>query len=479
MAKGAKSTLNNNDLWELPHKDQAVVITKKYDMYKPGMAFGTCKLFMTCKKQIAIQLTYGLLWSFTMFATPIFFYFLLNDLNNTNKDESHAWLYLAGLIASMVVSSICNQLGNMAGLHTAIQFKTIISNEIFKMCLKRRIPVLSNTDATTSHFDNNTDNLNVLSTTKYSPKSTEWDSGAVANLLNTDVNVLGEVMSLFHMFVGSTLQVIIAFSLLWCITGPASLFGLLALVIICILVGAKTIASPKYVSSYREACGKRLSIINEMLQSLRIIKLFAWEQQFCARIDEVREKELSVIWNYYVNFAIHFVGSTVSPVFVTVATLGTYTMLFGNTLNSTTAFTSIVLLESLRTAINQWSAAIYYYLQYRVIIQRITAFLSQPVLQSEDLNRPTMNDSSSERIGFINGEFSWNSANSSDASSNYSNTSTNYSNTSASSFCLNDLDIDFITGELNIITGQLAVVNHHCLWLYWVVSGFIRYTVLC
>ncbi|KAI9596586.1 hypothetical protein BDF19DRAFT_18768 [Syncephalis fuscata] len=113
MANGAKKTLSNNDLWELPQKDQATVITKKYDLYRPDMSFGSYKLFMTCKKQIAIQLTYGLLWSITMFATPAFFYFLLDDLNNAHKHESHAWLYLTGLIASMIVSSICNQLGNM------------------------------------------------------------------------------------------------------------------------------------------------------------------------------------------------------------------------------------------------------------------------------------------------------------------------------------------------------------------------------
>ncbi|KAI9596585.1 P-loop containing nucleoside triphosphate hydrolase protein [Syncephalis fuscata] len=249
-----------------------------------------------------------------------------------------------------------------------------------------------------------------------------------------------------HVFVGCIIQIIIAFSLLWYIIGAASLFGLAAFIIFNVGICIPGFRSAKFIEIYREACGKRLSAISEMLQSMRIIKLFAWEQQFCARVDEAREKELSASWDNFYNYSIYAGGSAVSSVLTTVATLGAYTMLFKHILTSTIAFTSIAVLESLRIAVTQISNGIYYYFQYRVIIQRITSFLSQPVLPSDALNNFT-NNNHPERIGFVNAEFHWNLADNNDSSSSSSNDS------SASYFSLTGLNVEFIVGELNIIAG--------------------------
>ncbi|RKP22882.1 hypothetical protein SYNPS1DRAFT_25189 [Syncephalis pseudoplumigaleata] len=121
MADSARHTLTNSDLWELPAEDQIRTIARRCEQH--GQPFGTRLLFMACRRRILLQIAYGLLWSITLFAIPGFFYLLLDDLSIKSAADSHAWLYLTGLFASMIVSSVFYQRGFMEGHHIALQFK--------------------------------------------------------------------------------------------------------------------------------------------------------------------------------------------------------------------------------------------------------------------------------------------------------------------------------------------------------------------
>jgi ABC transporter transmembrane region len=43
-----------------------------------------------------------------------------------------------------------------------------------------------------------------------------------------------------------------------------------------------------------------MSIVNELLQGIRVVKLFAWENQFLRKIIEARKYEVAVYLNYEV-----------------------------------------------------------------------------------------------------------------------------------------------------------------------------------
>lgn len=42
----------------------------------------------------------------------------------------------------------------------------------------------------------------------------------------------------------------------------------------------------------------RIKVENEVLGGMKIIKLYAWEQPFLAKITATRDRELSALWNY-------------------------------------------------------------------------------------------------------------------------------------------------------------------------------------
>ncbi|KAI8052914.1 hypothetical protein BDF22DRAFT_743591 [Syncephalis plumigaleata] len=440
MADGAKKPLGNSDMWELPESSQTSPLIKRYEYYNHNRAFGTYGLFIACWPQLAKQFVYSILWSIVTFGVPIFFYLLLQDLSSVDARDSKAWLYLAGMFISMILCSILFQLCCMAGQCAGLQFKSIMSNEIFKMCLKQHMPI-------TKHDDNNAESTDTTSNGK--SNSSKWDKGAVTNLLGSDANMFHEAIANLHALLGGILQVIIGCTLIWYIVGEAILFTLLAILFYTCANFVVMRLSPGLIFKRQTAIGKRLSLVNEMLQSIRVVKLFSWEQQSCARIDEAREAELRAIWVNFCNFCIFAVLSSIAPVLITVATLGSYTLWYGNKLEPTTAFTCIALLESLRTAMSMLPDSVFFTIQYVVIMRRIKQFLSGPTVDTESERlHPAAVPASSDRIGFINGKFAWKINEDSQTQSRCSDTSTEHS-----VFTLKELDVEFKVGKLNVVAG--------------------------
>ena len=84
----------------------------------------------------------------------------------------------------------------------------------------------------------------------------------------------------------------------------------------------------------------RVKITNEVLQGIRVIKFFAWENSFRDSINAIREMELkdlkaSAYWGSVVMFM-----WMSTPLFVSIITLATY-MLAKGELSPETAFTSL------------------------------------------------------------------------------------------------------------------------------------------
>ncbi len=76
---------------------------------------------------------------------------------------------------------------------------------------------------------------------------------------------------------------------------------------------------------------KRVKLMTEFLQGIRIIKFFSWEKYFLFRINELREKELSQIKakKYLDAGCVYFWATT--PILMSVFTFITYVLL-GNKL---------------------------------------------------------------------------------------------------------------------------------------------------
>ena len=115
---------------------------------------------------------------------------------------------------------------------------------------------------------------------------------------------------------------------------------------------------------------KRIHATNEVLQNIRIIKFFAWEERFAQIVNESRAAELKALRSRYIMWATAGEFSTrfhlwliltlnlatlwyASPIIITFFSFLVYTKVEGKDLNAPVAFTALSLFNILRVPLDQ------------------------------------------------------------------------------------------------------------------------------
>ena len=178
-----------------------------------------------------------------------------------------------------------------------------------------------------------------------------WGNGRVVNLMSTDTYRVDQASGMFHMIWTSPVSITITLVLLLVNLSYAALAGF-ALLVIGIPVLTKAI---KVLFKRRRAINKitdqRVSLTQEILQSVRFVKYFGWESSFLERINDIRKRE---IWSIQILLAIRNAINAVSmslPIFASMLSFITYS-LSKHVLNPAPIFSSLALFNSLRMPLN-------------------------------------------------------------------------------------------------------------------------------
>ncbi|KAJ1400475.1 P-loop containing nucleoside triphosphate hydrolase protein, partial [Ochromonadaceae sp. CCMP2298] len=166
--------------------------------------------------------------------------------------------------------------------------------------------------------------------------------------------------------------------MLYIVLGKAA-FGGMAVMASSLLLG---LGVSKVVEIFQERLLKtkdaRMEIINEVLGSIRVIKYYAWELKFTAKITEARRAELRNLRKYAVTDAVLFVIWEVVPALVGAAAFVIHTQYLGRPMTPATGFTALTLFNLLRFPLNVFPDMINYFVRTKVSLRRIEEFLRTP-----------------------------------------------------------------------------------------------------
>ncbi|KAL5019772.1 hypothetical protein ScPMuIL_002664 [Solemya velum] len=125
----------------------------------------------------------------------------------------------------------------------------------------------------------------------------------------------------------------------------------------------------------------RIKLMNEVLNGVKVLKLYAWEPTFEDQVSEIRNKELNVLKKVaYLNAFSSFTWAC-APYLVTLATFATYIMTSEtHYLDAQNAFVALSLFNILRFPMNLLPMIVSYVVQANVSIGRIGRFLRSPDL---------------------------------------------------------------------------------------------------
>jgi len=218
---------------------------------------------------------------------------------------------------------------------------------------------------------------------------------------------------LFYLY-GFPLQFVAAAFQLYFLLGNAALVGMVFLVVTVPFPTWLYSVIMKLLKDVMTTKDERMEILNEMLSAIRIVKFFGWESQFVEKIRAARVKELKQTRKSYVSILLAEAVWMVMPILSTIVVFFAYTKIFHHTMSASVIFTTLALMNIMRTASNYFPQEVICFLRTVVALRRISSFLDEGEIKRDTtVTKITTGKSKAIAgdappvIGFVNASYIW------------------------------------------------------------------------
>ncbi|XP_060068351.1 multidrug resistance-associated protein 1-like [Ylistrum balloti] len=229
--------------------------------------------------------------------------------------------------------------------------------------------------------------------------------GEIVNLMSVDTERIVSTLQYLWGIWSSPLQMAVALYFLYETTGPSMFAGFGSLILMFPANGYLMYKLQKLQEEQMKLKDDRIKVVTEVLNGIKILKLYAWEMSFKEKIAAVRKLELAVIWKAGIYNCGFMFSWTIAPYLVSLATFVTFIYASkDHFLDPQTAFVAISLFNILRFAVNIAPAVITEVVTANVSVKRLSKFLN-----SDDLDETCVTHNTSERDAVVirDGEFLW------------------------------------------------------------------------
>ena len=242
---------------------------------------------------------------------------------------------------------------------------------------------------------------------KLSSKSRkELSAGETVNLMAIDTQRLMDVILSLNLLWSSPLTIALSLYSLWGILGPSALAGLLYMVIL-IPVNAFISSKMKYYQKLNmKSKDNRMKAMNETLDGIKVLKLYAWEPYFAGQIADVRNNEVDNLKKMSYLGAVQTFIFNSTTFFVALFSFTAYVLVDSdNVLTAETAFVSISFFNIIRRPLNQLPLLVTQIISAAVSLDRLNDYLNASELDADNITH--FDDHDDVVINISNGNLSW------------------------------------------------------------------------
>src|SRR5271163_2086107 len=175
----------------------------------------------------------------------------------------------------------------------------------------------------------------------------EFTNGKITNLMSTDSSRVDFAAGYCHIGWVALVQMCIILAILLVNIGPSALAGFALLIVSAPVLAriVRKLAIKRFKST--KFTDARVRITQEILNSMRVIKYYAWEKSFLGKVMDLRESELKIVrFLLLMRAGVNAVSMTI-PVYASILAFVTYS-LTGHALNPANVFSSLTLFNLLR-----------------------------------------------------------------------------------------------------------------------------------
>ncbi|KAJ3234744.1 hypothetical protein HDU78_005679 [Chytriomyces hyalinus] len=469
MRLGSKRPIKMADLPHLSETEKAHVAVENYKFYKEKYSTLFWSIFASESRSFGLQFIFSVCSTSLGLSGPYFLYRITGEIQSPSASPAKAFVFATCFGLSSIGRAMFNNHAWHLGRKSSMRIKAVLVNEIYSKSLRRIPAVGAATNPAAVPGEE--------SVAAKKPADEDATVGKIVTLMSTDAETIRDNLPEMYDLVIMPLQCAAAIiGLLYVIGWPA----LAGLAVMILTLPATYLNSQWYIRVYDKllaAQDARTTVVNEVLQGIRIIKYFAWEKKFLEKIDAARNKEMTTLIESYLNGAVNTFIWLMTPIIVSFITLFTLTKIAGKDLDAQMAFTCLSLFNNLRVPLMAIPYIIADIFRLRVAFGRLAKFLNQEELEkyssnsAKNLNTPTNTALDTPVIGFKAGWFKWHTASSivveDSTSSNAAATestallssrpqddATNVDPDSGNaSFTLRELNVTFPTGVLTAVCG--------------------------
>ncbi|KAG6601577.1 ABC transporter C family member 3, partial [Cucurbita argyrosperma subsp. sororia] len=230
-------------------------------------------------------------------------------------------------------------------------------------------------------------------------------NGKIINLINVDVERIGDFSWYIHKIWLLPVQIALALIILFRNLGAApSITALLATIFIMVSNTPLANVQESLHSKIMDARDSRIKLTSEILKNMRVLKLHSWEQTFMKKVLQLREVERSWLKRYLYTCSVIAFLFWVSPTLVSVLTFGACVMV-KIPLTAGTVLSAIATFRILQDPIYNLPELISMIAQTKVSLDRIQEFIQEEDQRKQIYHPPS--SSSDIVIEMEVGEYLW------------------------------------------------------------------------
>lgn len=474
VLKGYRQPLELEDVWNLtPSQKAGVVLTdfRKRQM-KGSLAWKLIRYFIgTILKQGAWTIFANLF----VFVPSLLLKAILEYVEDPRSTTPNAaWLYAILLFFSAIVQGVADGQALWIGRKMGVRIRAIIIGEIYAKALRRKAGAA--TDAARKATEEsaapndvkpkknkflsfgrkkkaaaNGDNAAEAGAAKPAASdlegaATQANVGTIINLMAIDSFKVSEVGAYLHFLWASVpVQIIMAVTLLYKIMGFSSFAGIALMVLMLPINLFIARQFNKVQNAILKGTDARIHTTNEVLQNIRIIKYFAWEQRFQDIVNEKRKAELKSLRRRYILWSCAATVWYGTPILITFLSFFLYTVVEKKQLTPSIAFPALSMFTLLRVPLDQLADMVAHVQESKVSLDRVDKYLNEEETGKYDQLRDSIVDRPPQ-IGLENATLTW-------ATTSPRPEAPSSTDSGADAFRLINVNVNFPVGRLSIIVG--------------------------
>ena len=385
LSKGWKRPLTQDDLYDLKPSERCVNVSERWRRnweklatgrrYNRGPVNVLLPMFQTFGLYYLLSSLIQLLSVLVNQLTPQALNLLIGFISS-DEQEWKGYLYMILLVALKMIVIILNSQYFLQQLIIGLRMRSALTSAIFSKSFKLT-----------------------------SKSRKERSLGESVNLMQIDSQRLMDVIQNLNLLWSSPLTIILSMYSLWGLLGAASLAGLFVMVLLIPTNAALGSRMKKFQRENMKYKDNRMKSMNEILDGVKVLKLYAWEPSFQGQVEGIREKEVSNLKKLaYMQGVQRFIFSA-TPFFVAIASFATFVLIDSNNiLDAQIAFVSLTYFNIMRGPLTSLPNLIVQMIQAQVSIDRVNKYLNSPEINP---NIVTNREEGETVVRISNGSFTW------------------------------------------------------------------------